>query len=71
MLLLGTHLGSYNRLSVLDETDASDKLAAWCTQRWPEPGTDTAQRALNTIRRAVDFWGTRGWLTSDPAQQLR
>lgn len=71
MLLLGTHLGSYNRLSVLDEPDAGSTLAAWCAERWPDPGTDAAQRALGTIRRAVDFWGARGWLASDPAEALR
>ncbi|MFP8905007.1 hypothetical protein [Streptomyces atacamensis] len=71
MLLLGTHLGSYNRLSALDETGAADRLTAWCAGHWPDRGSDTAQRALDTIRRAVDFWGARGWLTTDPAAGIR
>ncbi|MCC9738467.1 hypothetical protein [Streptomyces sp. MNU89] len=71
MLLLGTHLGSYNRLEVLDRPDAADTLAAWCDGHWESRGDPAAQRALDTIRRAVDFWGARGWLTSDPAAHLR
>jgi hypothetical protein len=71
MLLLGTHLGSYNRLGVLDEPDAADKLAAWCEGRWTQRKGGAAERAVGTIVRAVDFWGARGWLASDPAAQLR
>lgn len=71
MLLLGTHLGSYNRLTVLDEAGAADRLTEWCDGHWPDRGGDTAGRALDTIRRAVDFWGARGWLTTDPAAGIR
>lgn len=70
MLLLGTHLGSHNRLSVLEEDGAADRLAEWCLGHWGDGG-DRAQRCLDTIRRAVDFWGARGWLASDPAVGLR
>ncbi|MGK5499608.1 hypothetical protein [Streptomyces sp. URMC 125] len=71
MLLLGTHLGSYNRLTVLDEAGAADRLTEWCDGHWPDRGGDTAGRALDTIRRAIDFWGARGWLTTDPAAGIR
>jgi hypothetical protein len=71
MLLLGTHLGSYNRLGVLDESDAAEKLAAWCEGHWAQRKGGAAERAVGTIVRAVDFWGARGWLASDPAAQLR
>ncbi|MEU7317210.1 hypothetical protein [Streptomyces sp. NPDC007083] len=71
MLLLGTHLGSYSRLSVLEGQDAADDLAAWCEGHWGDRGTAGNGRALATILRAVDFWGARGWLTSDPAAGLR
>ncbi|MDK1342066.1 hypothetical protein QNO09_01780 [Streptomyces sp. 378] len=70
MLLLGTHLGSHNRLTVLDEDGAPERLADWCLGHWND-GSDRSQRALDTVRRAVDFWGARGWLTSDPAAGLR
>ncbi|WP_156727603.1 hypothetical protein [Streptomyces apocyni] len=70
MLLLGTHLGSHNRLGVLDEPGAADRLAEWCDGHWPDRGTDAAQRALGTICRAVAFWGAQGWLTTDPAARL-
>ncbi|UQA91944.1 hypothetical protein [Streptomyces halobius] len=70
MLLLGTHLGSYNRLGILDAPDAADALAAWCDGHWNDRDSAGAQRALDTTLRAVDFWGARGWLTSDPAAKL-
>lgn len=70
MLLLGTHLGSHNRLTVLEEDGAADRLAEWCLGHWGDGG-DRAQRCLGTICRAVDFWGARGWLASDPAAGLR
>ncbi|GAB2891735.1 hypothetical protein GCM10027074_69930 [Streptomyces deserti] len=70
MLLLGTHLGSHNRLTVLDEDGAADRLTQWSLGHWGDGG-DRAQRCLSTICRAVDFWGARGWLTSDPAAGLR
>ncbi|WP_063806763.1 hypothetical protein [Streptomyces regalis] len=70
MLLLGTHLGSHNRLTVLEEAGAADRLAEWCLGHWGDGG-DRAQRCLSTICRAVDFWGARGWLASDPAAGLR
>ncbi|MEU9426007.1 hypothetical protein AB0D87_24715, partial [Streptomyces sp. NPDC048342] len=70
MLLLGTSLGSHNRLSVLDEDGAADRLTDWCHGHWGD-GSDRAQRALATICRAIDFWGARGWLASDPAAALR
>ncbi|MBT2366132.1 hypothetical protein J7E88_12640 [Streptomyces sp. ISL-10] len=71
MLLLGTHLGSYERLGVLDAPDAADALAAWCEGHWGDCNGAGAQRAVSTILRAVDFWGARGWLASDPAAKLR
>ncbi|WP_338894951.1 hypothetical protein WBG99_03690 [Streptomyces sp. TG1A-60] len=70
MLLLGTHLGSHNRLGVLEQDGAPDRLADWCHGHWGDGG-DRAQRALTTICRAIDFWGARGWLASDPAAGLR
>ncbi|KUO15413.1 hypothetical protein AQJ91_41420 [Streptomyces dysideae] len=70
MLLLGTHLGSHNRLTVLEEDGAADRLAEWSLGHWGDGG-DRAQRCLSTICRAVDFWGARGWLASDPAAGLR
>ncbi|MEU9279754.1 hypothetical protein AB0D61_33595, partial [Streptomyces sp. NPDC048341] len=69
-LLLGTSLGSHNRLTVLEEDGAADRLADWCHGHWGD-GSDRAQRALATICRAIDFWGARGWLASDPAAALR
>lgn len=71
LVLLGTHVGSYNRLGVLDEPGAADTLAAWCDGHWGDRDSAAAQRALGTIRRAVDFWGARGWLASDPAAKVR
>lgn len=71
MLLLGTHLGSYERLGVLDQPGAADALAAWYEGHWEGQGGAGAQRALGTVLRAIDFWGTRGWLASDPATKLR
>ncbi|WP_175407350.1 hypothetical protein [Streptomyces sp. TRM64462] len=71
LLLLGTHLGSYNRLTALDDTEAADRLTAWCDSHWSDRGSEAAQRALGTICRAVDFWGARGWLSSDPASGVR
>ncbi|MFG2707979.1 hypothetical protein ACGFY4_47110, partial [Streptomyces sp. NPDC048386] len=70
MLLLGTSLGSHNRLTVLEEDGAPDRLATWCHGHWGD-GSDRAQRALATICRAIDFWGARGWLASDPAAAFR
>ncbi|MGA5148204.1 hypothetical protein ACPCSF_24670 [Streptomyces griseoincarnatus] len=70
MLLLGTHLGSHERLGVLEQEGAADRLADWCQGHWGG-GSDRDRRALSTICRAVDFWGARGWLTSDPAARLR
>ncbi|MGW0824509.1 hypothetical protein [Streptomyces sp. NPDC002845] len=70
MLLLGTHLGSHNRLTVLEEDGAADRLAEWGLGHWGD-GSDRAQRCVSTICRAVDFWGARGWLASDPAAGLR
>ncbi len=71
MLLLGTHLGSYERLGVLDRPEAADTLAAWCEGHWGDRSSTGAERAVNTILRAVDCWGARGWLASDPAAKLR
>ncbi|WP_223124594.1 hypothetical protein [Streptomyces sp. TRM68367] len=70
MLLLGTHLGSHNRLSVLEEEGVAERLADWCDGYWGD-NSDRARRAVGTICRAVDFWGARGWLSSDPAARLR
>jgi hypothetical protein len=70
MLLLGTHLGSHNRLNMLEEDGAADRLADWYHGHWGDGG-DRAQRALTTICRAIDFWAARGWLASDPAAELR
>ncbi|MFG2682383.1 hypothetical protein [Streptomyces sp. NPDC048392] len=70
MLLLGTHLGSHERLGVLEEEGAADRLADWCRGHWGGDG-DRDRRALSAICRAVDFWGARGWLVSDPAARLR
>lgn len=70
MLLLGTHLGSHNRLSVLETDGAARELAAWCNGHWAD-GSDRSRRAVGTICRAVDFWGARGWLVTDPAAGLR
>ncbi|MEU6754902.1 hypothetical protein [Streptomyces sp. NPDC046685] len=71
LVLLGVHLGSHNRLGILDETGAADRLGAWCDSHWSERGSASAERALSTIRRAVDFWGARGWLAADPAVNIR
>ncbi|WP_267241618.1 hypothetical protein [Streptomyces sp. PR69] len=71
MVLLGTHLGSHNRLSTLDTPEAADSLAAWCQDHWGGGESESARTALDTIRRAMDFWGARGWLASDPAAKLR
>jgi hypothetical protein len=71
MLLLGTHLGSYNRLGVLEEPEAADRLAQWYDSHWSDPDSTGAQRALDSILRAVNFWAARGWLASDPASKLR
>lgn len=71
MLLLGTRLGSCNRLTVLEDAGAADRLTAWCAGHWPDRGSDTARRALDTIRRAVGFWGARGRLTTGPAAGIR
>ncbi|UGY94368.1 hypothetical protein [Streptomyces gobiensis] len=71
MLLLGTHLGSYNRLSTLDEPGAAHALAEWFDGRWEDRNSPAGQRALSTVCRAIDFWGARGWLASDPAAELR
>lgn len=71
MLLLGTHLGSHNRLSVLDDHATGDALVQWCQGHWPDRDTNAARRALGTICRALDFWGARGWLGSDPLIPLR
>ncbi|MEU9393016.1 hypothetical protein AB0D86_23850 [Streptomyces sp. NPDC048324] len=70
MLLLGTCLGSHNRLGVLEEDGAGDRLCHWCHGHWGTGG-DRAERAVGTICRAVDFWGARGWLAFDPAARLR
>ncbi|WP_165985213.1 hypothetical protein [Streptomyces sp. YIM 98790] len=71
MLLLGTHLGSAARLSVLDEADAAQNLAAWFARVWQDRDAQAAQRSRETLCRAADFWGAHGWLTSDPAARLR
>jgi len=71
MLLLGTHLGSYARLGTLEHEQTADDLAAWFAQRWEDPASEGAGQARETICRAVDFWGARGWLASDPARRLR
>lgn len=71
MVLLGSHLGSHNRLGVLDEPEAADKLAGWCHGHRGERRTAAAERALDTIRRAVGFWGARGRPASDPAAKVR
>jgi hypothetical protein len=71
MLLLGTHLGSYNRLGVLEGDEAADALADWVDGHWSDRGGAGGQRAIDTIRRAIDFSGARGWLASDPAASLR
>lgn len=71
MLLLGTHLGSYRRLTDLDGESAAESLAAWFAGRWEDRDSPAGRRARETICRAVDFWGARGWLTSDPAAALR
>ncbi|MEV8312163.1 hypothetical protein AB0P36_33885 [Streptomyces flavidovirens] len=71
MVLLGTHLGSHNRLGILEEPQAADRLADWCHGHWGDRRTAAAERALGTIRRAIDFWGARGWLASDPAAKFR
>ncbi|MFV0131991.1 hypothetical protein ACLGIH_01750 [Streptomyces sp. HMX87] len=70
MLLLGTHLGSHEWLSVLEGEDVADRLGDWCQGHWGS-GRDRDRRAVSTICRAVDFWGARGWLASDPAARLR
>ncbi|MGC9544392.1 hypothetical protein [Streptomyces sp. UG1] len=70
MLLLGIHLGSHNRLTVLEEDGAADRLAEWCLGHWGDGG-DRARESLSAICRAIDFWGARGWLASDPAAALR
>jgi hypothetical protein len=70
MLLLATHLGPANRLTVLEHDAAAEDLASWACGYWGD-GTDRAQRALSTIRRAIDFWSAQGWLSTDPAARLR
>lgn len=69
-LLLGTHLGSHNRLTVLETDGTARQLADWCKGYWAD-GSDRSRRAVGTICRAVDFWGARGWLVTDPAANLR
>lgn len=71
LLLLGTHLGSYDRLDALDGPDAAQKLSTWFDSRWEDRDGPAGRRAIDTLRRAVDFWGARGWLTTDPAAGLR
>ncbi|GAA1917521.1 hypothetical protein GCM10009716_28230 [Streptomyces sodiiphilus] len=71
MLLLGTHLGSYQRLDVLEGERAREALTEWFAGHWGEPGTPAEQGARATVCRAMDFWGARGWLSSDPAAGLR
>lgn len=66
----GHPLGSHNRLTVLEEDGAADRLAGWSLGHWGNGG-DRAQRCLSTICRAVDFWGARGWLAAEPAAGLR
>ncbi|MEU3228169.1 hypothetical protein ABZ695_34100 [Streptomyces sp. NPDC006976] len=70
LVLLGTHLGSHNRLGVLDEPGAAAALTAWYQGHWGHRNSSAQQRALDTLRRAVAFWGACGWLTSDPAAKL-
>ncbi|MCE7081625.1 hypothetical protein [Streptomyces sp. ST2-7A] len=71
MLLLGTHLGSQQRLNVLEGPEAAASLARWFADRWGEAGGETTERARETLCRAVDHWGVRGWLATDPAAELR
>ncbi|MGW0734783.1 hypothetical protein [Streptomyces sp. NPDC002851] len=59
------------RPATLEDAATADALVEWCEGHWPDPDANAARRALSTICRAVDFWGARGWLGSDPVAGLR
>jgi hypothetical protein len=71
MLMLGTHLGSSNRLTTLEGAAAAAALQAWFERTWGSRGGRGADTARRAVTAAVDHWREQGWLGDDFAAELR
>ncbi|MFI6845971.1 hypothetical protein OG535_17435 [Kitasatospora sp. NBC_00085] len=58
-------------LALLDHPGAAARIQAAVTHRAGGADPRTLNRELSTLRAAVAFWRTRGWIDTDPTTALR
>ncbi|MGW4809832.1 hypothetical protein [Kitasatospora sp. NPDC004272] len=58
-------------LTLLDGPGAPERLAAAFAARAGAVGARTANRELSALRAALRWWCAQGWLSADPAGELR
>ena len=63
--------GTRFEVAELGDEDNVERLTAWFTARWSRRAAATFNRHLDALRSAAAFWASQGWLTADPARQLR
>ena len=71
ILMLGTHLGSSTRLKALEQPQTATDLREWFLRLWGERSGGRGEEARETVLRAIDHWRAQGWLSGDPAAELR
>ena len=71
ILMLGTHLGASTRLKALEQPQTATELREWFLRLWTEGSGGRREEARKTVLRAVDHWRAQGWLSGDPAAELR
>ena len=79
-LLVGlpTPLGRFRRgaeppalaLTVLDDPLLPARLAESAAARADAVDSDTVQRELSILRKAIRWWRSQGWITADPTQGI-
>ncbi len=53
-------------LGVLDDPNMPERLAERAAERADAVDTDTVNRELSVVRKAVTWWRRQGWITADP-----
>lgn len=58
-------------LALLDHPDAATRLRSAVTHRTAVTDPRTLNRELSTLRAAIAWWRTQGWIRTDPTAGLR
>lgn len=67
VVLLGVQLGTVTRLDEVDDPQVWERVWAWVASTWPDPDSQSGQRARQTVTALLAHWRERGWLTRVPA----